>query len=549
MKKVITVLMALMLVFSIAACDSLPFSSKPQKKRTTRSKDDDDDDEDETTETSETTDETEPTATETTEPLEPTPEPTKVPSGIEIDYLNFDIKNYSEFIYEYPEDGYYSVSYNIDCISLSPDDGYVSLQSALDAESESRLEYFHDLHEQNKEAIEADAEDGNYYSITEESLIQMCRADELVLSYEYNYYYYYGGAHGQYGYVGMNYDPLTGKPIAFTDITNDINAMYDAIIDALANSPYESYLDDDYEDIVYDYIYDYGMDKNFAITYDGIDVFFNPYELAPYAAGLVQVSIPYAGNEKCFITDYWTNAPANRFVPFVMDYDNTDTFGGAFKLDYDMDFDGTADEMVIFYSDDNGEFDLKISINGEISSFDDFYGYDISAFLVLKDGNAYIMLNVLSDNDFRVSYMYRIEGNKVTEYYINDGVAAYFVNPDRFMVKTRVYCIGTNSAYFYAGINDDMVFEKEQNYYTIIGEKYFDTVVDIAGTNFMTGEDVVILSGSKIRYDGTDYETYALFETGDGDYIKVEIETGYPEKINGIEVEDCFEEGQVLYAG
>ena len=552
MKKVMTVLMALMLVFSIAACDSLPFSSNNQKKRSTRSKnddDDDDDDEDETTETSETSDETEPTETEPTETVEPTPEPTKPPIGDKVEYIDFDIKNYYEYMSEYPEDGYYGASYNIDCISISPDNGYVQLQENIEDYMNQRLTSYQKLYEQNIDAVEHDAADGNYYYITEESLIKMFRADSLVLSFEYQYYYYYGGAHGQYGLYGLNYNPITGEMITFSDITADTDKMYDTVIDALANSPYADYLDEDYEDTVYDYFYDYGLDNNFAITYDGIHLFFNPYELAPFAAGLIEVYIPYEGNEDCFEYDYWTTAPSNRFIPFTLDYDNTDLYGASYKLDYDFDFDGTVDEMAVFFNEEDGAAELKFSMNGEVSTFDDFYGYDLAAFLVIKDGKSYIMLNVLSDNDYRVSYVCRIQDNKITEYFVNDGVASYFVNPDRFIVKTRLYCIGTNSAYCYAGIEDDLVFHVDPKYYTLTNDKYFDTVVDISGTNFMTGEAVVIPAGSKIRYDGTDYETYALFETEDGDYIRIDIETGYPEKLNGIDVEDCFEEGQVIYAG
>ena len=33
--------------------------------------------------------------------------------------------------------------------------------------------------------------------------------------------------------------------------------------------------------------------NNFAITRDGLIYYFNPYEIAPYVAGIIQVRVPY----------------------------------------------------------------------------------------------------------------------------------------------------------------------------------------------------------------------------------------------------------------
>lgn len=123
------------------------------------------------------------------------------------------------------------------------------------------------------------------------------RIDRGVLSLSGTQNIYSGGTHGALSCVSVNYDLTTGDiltlgSIMHMDATKE--QFIQIIIEKLASQAEELQLFAGFEDGVYQRL---GGDENlyedFFFTTTGLNFYFAPYEIAPYAAGVINVEIPY----------------------------------------------------------------------------------------------------------------------------------------------------------------------------------------------------------------------------------------------------------------
>ncbi|MBR6114641.1 MAG: DUF3298 domain-containing protein [Oscillospiraceae bacterium] len=127
--------------------------------------------------------------------------------------------------------------------------------------------------------------------------VSVKRGDRRVLSLAYAESYYTGGVHGSYGVSALNFDPATGEQISLQDLADDPAAFLTACEDmlwevsrsgentAMAMGGYY----DDYEQ----YLPGLLRDGNWFFDDRGLTVIANPYEIAPYASGLILLTLPY----------------------------------------------------------------------------------------------------------------------------------------------------------------------------------------------------------------------------------------------------------------
>lgn len=108
-----------------------------------------------------------------------------------------------------------------------------------------------------------------------------------------------GAAHPTSYSVAMNYDLKTGKEVTMVELMQDLepsNGYMDRLGEYLTKDLVRQFggVEDSKGGIVPDGTFsnsaDYG---NFTVSKDGFTVHFDPYEVAPYAAGLPKVDIPY----------------------------------------------------------------------------------------------------------------------------------------------------------------------------------------------------------------------------------------------------------------
>lgn len=115
---------------------------------------------------------------------------------------------------------------------------------------------------------------------------------DKVVSLRYNYYFYDGGAHGIDGVACLNFLKDSGEVLTIERLTKDeaglLNAVKESFVELVEKQTGERFED------TYFFNYDkFFLSKEFAFAADGLHFYYQPYELAPYAVGVIDVLVPY----------------------------------------------------------------------------------------------------------------------------------------------------------------------------------------------------------------------------------------------------------------
>jgi len=116
---------------------------------------------------------------------------------------------------------------------------------------------------------------------------EVCRNDEKVISLVQRIYQYTGGAHGMTTQTGSTVDRLTGKSWSLADLFVP-GADYGGRLTAIVRK-----VGADRKLPMWDFR-GIGVHSAFFLSDEGLVLFFQPYEIAPYSEGIVKIVIPYA---------------------------------------------------------------------------------------------------------------------------------------------------------------------------------------------------------------------------------------------------------------
>lgn len=149
-----------------------------------------------------------------------------------------------------------------------------------------------------KEDLAWNTENGNAGSFINFGLQRQTnvrRAGRNVLSLTYDDTTYTGGAHGYTGRYGHTFDIRTGEELTLADLTDNYDAFLSAAVEQLKDISYGAeysayWLNEGYEDQLAGLF----RDNNWYFNDEGLVLMANPYELASYAAGLIEFTLPYA---------------------------------------------------------------------------------------------------------------------------------------------------------------------------------------------------------------------------------------------------------------
>lgn len=154
-----------------------------------------------------------------------------------------------------------------------------------------------------------------FYTFAYSYDVTMRRADTFAVSFLQGKYIFTGGPHGNYDYHGVNLSTRTGRKIEFSDVFADTEKLSDVIIERLK----ERHPEDLYPDFEKT-IREFAAKNEFNWTLDprGVTFYFNTYEVAPYACGLLTVSILFDEYPELFHPAYCQTAPAyaEPFFPY-----------------------------------------------------------------------------------------------------------------------------------------------------------------------------------------------------------------------------------------
>lgn len=182
------------------------------------------------------------------------------------------------------------------------DEGHDALKKALEEHStelEKRMQADYDTSVKNRQEIERQAGEGHGLQWVMEEHLEITRLDDCMLSGYETYYQYMGGAHPGTIRIGVNYDVATGEKLELADIVEDYDALYQKVLDYLENDfEYREGLFPDYKDMVKKFFYpeenaEYPYALQWYLTQGSLVIYFNEYDIGPYAMGPVAVEIPF----------------------------------------------------------------------------------------------------------------------------------------------------------------------------------------------------------------------------------------------------------------
>lgn len=160
-----------------------------------------------------------------------------------------------------------------------------------------------------------------FHGFFSRSDLMIRRADSTVLSLIEDSSDYLGGAHGMYGWHGVNFDSQTGKRLAISDVCNDAERLFETILYRL-KTQYDERVFHEPEKKILELIHEDTI--NFVLEPRGVTFIFNPYAIAPYASGMLRTTLLFDEYPELFKPKYTQSARAfgqeiPMFVPTALE--------------------------------------------------------------------------------------------------------------------------------------------------------------------------------------------------------------------------------------
>lgn len=382
------------------------------------------------------------------------------------------------------------------------------------------------------------------------------RADDVVTSILECYCSYAGGAHPVSAYCAEVYDSKTGELLELADVVNDMDKVQELLADALKTN----YPDTDFWGV------DESLDRyfkgevaplNWTADYEGVTFYFSPYDIAPYAAGLISAQIPFEGNESLFaesimnVSDAYAVA-VDRSIPVFMDIDGD-------KIPEKIEPE--------FYESDNAGGQLLCFIDEDQIGSEEIYSFKTD-FNIIKtsDGKIYLYANCLGDSDYTSIRVYDITngdfrfveevGYSPAGYYddtTNTRYSGVINNPMQMHLAKRTDALYTGSGVSLFHIGENGIPVNYKDYYELTNGLELTVKKDIETTQIDndTFEEIgkfTLKEGEKITLIRTDDLSFVDASLSDGTCVRLSVVLDtWPQEVEGKVAEDYFD--GIFYAG
>ena len=210
------------------------------------------------------------------------------------------------------------------------------------------------------------------YSIT----YSPTRIDGNVLSLFGNHVVYNGAFHPDRSCVSANYNLQTGDSLSLADIMHpqaSLEGICQLVLTELAKNEKELQLDPGYEQVVQQrFKTDISHDESWYFNENGLCFYFAPYEIAPYITGVVHAEVPYSSLKNVIKAEY---LPARRNQATgkitVAPFDETKQFDRITETVLNKEAD-----MYMVYADAAVQ-DVRITVTDENNSYTVFATYGL----------------------------------------------------------------------------------------------------------------------------------------------------------------------------
>lgn len=375
------------------------------------------------------------------------------------------------------------------------------------------------------------------------------RADKTIVSILSEYEDYTGGAHGYYAKAGYNIDPKTGNDVDISAVITDTDALYKLIFDGLLKSAPEEIKEERREEL-YNY---FAEGLNWSIDYQKLTVYFVPYEIASYAAGLMEIEIWFDEYPELFNEQY-TKAPSSYAIELSRFESHT------FDID---EADGKRDALSVGcypFGDEYECGELFIDINGNSYKEEEVYGTSLTPFIVCVDGKYYVYAEIGEFDGSNAIHVFEVKKDgikkideialgfkKLWDYSMIDfgGYYREIINdPDNMHLESYFHLLETrNTAYksYYANKTTGIP-ETKGDIYKINEDNYKKrTLCDVPVVFAKDGKMGIIPEDTEFTLMYTDCETFVDCALDDGGGFRITVEkTDMGNLVGGIGVYECF---------
>ena len=279
-----------------------------------------------------------------------------------------------------------------------------------------------------------------------------------LLSLTYDDTSYLGGAHGYTGRYGHTFDIRTGQELTLADLADNYDAFLSAAVEQLKDisygAEYAAYgLNEGYEDQLAGLF----RDGNWYFNDEGLVLIANPYELASYAAGLIEFTLPYAWLAYQIKADY---LPAEREADGTLAAElseSADTTGSATYI-YDTGTGGLGACVTFTASGTVEDIELNAVTYLEYSNF---YRVDGTLWYAerLSDGESVCVQTWIPDVMPNLAISWRDSEGEHTKYISQSGMDGSLILMDGEQYAERPLNISGKSVYHY-DINGDYAAEE-----------------------------------------------------------------------------------------
>lgn len=396
-------------------------------------------------------------------------------------------------------------------------EGYEDAAAAVGAWSDEQIEMLRAQGEESSRLAEEDAAltETDYYQYSIFHEIKTARADGRVISLVDSYSEYMGGAHGNYGDSGVNFDAGSGQRLNLGDILKDEEGFRTEATDYITQKLEQEYgegLFPDYKDTV-EQLWDREEDSFWYFTGAGITIILNPYEVGPYAMGKAEVTLPYHRFSR-YMKETYTDIsmPGVARMNAGEQTAFTDASGAERTVAIGLEETEEYEPGTFFAELDGARADMEPETFSRLANI---------YLLKMENGRNFVVLDADYMSDDFVTISYEIGNGTFTERGRLNGVTINggTVNTKEFQLQKRLDVLGSYYGRMRYTLNENGGFVQQDTYFEILEDNSpYRTLVTVKELPVRLGEeDTVLPVGSRIHITATDDEETAFFRNEDTD--------------------------------
>ncbi len=419
--------------------------------------------------------------------------------------------------------------------------------------SQKRVEEIKNARAQGVIAALGEEQTTDYYRYSIYESLRAARIDRRVVSLVEQNSEYTGGAHGNYGSSGVNFDAETGELLTLSDLLTDEEGFRERAEEELIRKLTAAYSDElfpDYEDTILK-MWESGF--NWYLDGAGITFIFQPYEIGPYALGEVCVTLPYQEMEaylepSCLPERCLTPSGAGIFA-IPMEEEIPLFLAAADSQPHML-------ELGIVGEEGYGPIRLKL---GDSSVETEPFERLGNAFLVCRtDGRSFLIFDADYASDDFVTFVYELTDGILKECDRQNGLSIQggTINTEALRLQMHLDVLGTYSSFMDYTIDENGNLKASADWFEISGNsnawQELLTVRELPV--WMEGEETSLPAGSHICITATDNQGIVRFtvidteESGEIHFVRGDgAEDTWTIFIDGVPDQEYFE--MLPYAG